>query len=69
MKAAAKTKTSKPVQRATAPAKGKTVAFAEIVGLIQSARTRAFQTVNTELISLYRRIGKYINAKFAINAK
>jgi hypothetical protein len=34
MKAAAKTRTSQPVRRATAPAKGKALAFAEIFGLI-----------------------------------
>ncbi len=63
MKAAAKTRKPQPVRRAAAPAKGKAVAFAEIVGLIQSARTRAFQAVNTELIGLYWRVGEYISRK------
>ena len=68
MKAAAKTRKPQPVRRPAAPAKGKAVAFAEIVGLIQSARTRAFQAVNTELIGLYWRVGEYISAKLATAA-
>jgi predicted nuclease of restriction endonuclease-like (RecB) superfamily len=68
MKPAAKTRKSQPVRRAAVPAKGKAVAFAEIVGLIQSARTRAFQAVNTELIGLYWRVGEYISAKLATAA-
>lgn len=38
-------------------------AFAEVVSLIEQARQRAFQAVNTELVSLYWRIGKYISGK------
>ena len=72
MKAAAKTRTSKPVRRkppAKAGAvKGHAPAFREIVGLIQSARRRAFQAVNTELIGLYWRVGEYISAKLATAA-
>jgi predicted nuclease of restriction endonuclease-like (RecB) superfamily len=37
--------------------------FREIIGLIESARLQAIQTVNTELISLYWRIGEYISSK------
>jgi predicted nuclease of restriction endonuclease-like (RecB) superfamily len=37
--------------------------FAEVVDLIQKARQRAFQAVNTELIDLYWRIGEYISRK------
>jgi predicted nuclease of restriction endonuclease-like (RecB) superfamily len=40
-------------------------AFAEIVGLIEQARQRAYQAVNTELVGLYWRIGQYISAKLA----
>ena len=36
-------------------------AFAEVVGLIQAARGRALQAVNTELIDLYWRIGDYLH--------
>ncbi|MBN8508591.1 MAG: DUF1016 family protein [Burkholderiales bacterium] len=39
--------------------------FAEIVALIQAARQRAFQAVNTELIDLYWRIGEHISRKIA----
>ncbi len=38
-------------------------AFQEIVGLIESARSRAFQAVNVELIELYWRVGEYISRK------
>jgi predicted nuclease of restriction endonuclease-like (RecB) superfamily len=37
--------------------------FAEVVALIQTARRRAFQAVNTELIALYWRIGEYLHHK------
>lgn len=40
-------------------------AFRAIVGLIQSARTRALQAVNTELIDLYWRVGKHISRRIA----
>jgi predicted nuclease of restriction endonuclease-like (RecB) superfamily len=38
-------------------------AFAEVVGLIREARTRAYQAVNTELVGLYWQVGKYISEK------
>ncbi len=38
-------------------------AFKEILSLIQSARQRACQSVNTELVMLYWRIGNYISDK------
>ncbi len=38
-------------------------AFREVIGLIQSARARALQTVNTQLIDLYWRVGEYICRK------
>lgn len=37
--------------------------FVEVVGLIQQARQRAFQAVNTEIIDLYWRVGETINRK------
>ena len=37
--------------------------FAEVVGLIEQARQRAYQAVNTELVGLYWEIGRYISAK------
>ncbi len=35
--------------------------FAEVVDLIQQARQRAFQAVNTALVDLYWRVGEYIS--------
>lgn len=37
--------------------------FGEVVQLIQKARQRAFQAVNTELIDLYWKVGEYIHKK------
>jgi len=37
--------------------------FAEVVHLIEAARQRAFQSVNTALIDLYWRVGEYISRK------
>src|ERR1017187_606071 len=39
--------------------------FREVVSLIQRARQRAFQAVNTELIDLYWRVGKYISRRIS----
>ena len=39
--------------------------FAEVVGLIEQARQRAYQAVDSELVGLYWRIGQYISAKLA----
>jgi hypothetical protein len=39
--------------------------FAEVVGLIEHARLRAYQAVNTELVGLYWQIGAYISGKLA----
>lgn len=38
-------------------------AFAEVVNLIQAARHKAFQAVNTTLIDLYWHVGEYISRK------
>ena len=35
--------------------------FTQIVELIQTSRSRAFQAVNTELINLYWKVGNYIS--------
>lgn len=37
--------------------------FAEVVTLIEQARRRAYQSVNTELVGLYWQIGQYISGK------
>jgi len=56
----------KPAKRKS-PSKAKVAghepAFREIIGLIEVARRRAFQAVNTELIDLYWRVGEYISRK------
>ncbi len=39
------------------------VSFSEVVGLIQRARARAFQTVNAGLVRLYWQVGEYISRK------
>jgi predicted nuclease of restriction endonuclease-like (RecB) superfamily len=39
--------------------------FNEIVSLIQAARERSLQAVNSELVGLYWQIGKYISSKLA----
>jgi predicted nuclease of restriction endonuclease-like (RecB) superfamily len=39
--------------------------FAEIAGLIQAARQRAFHAVNTTLIDLYWQIGEYISRRIS----
>ena len=41
----------------------KTPDFAEITRLIESARQRAYQAVNTALIELYWQVGAYLSAK------
>ena len=65
-KAAAKAKTVGPkaISKAmvVSPVDG---TFDEIVDLIRTARQRAYQAVNTELVSLYWQIGKYISGKLA----
>ncbi len=42
--------------------------FAEVVGLIQAARQRAFQAVNTALVDLYWRVGEYVSRKIEVEA-
>ncbi len=58
------TKPSRPVRRkAVSLSASHEPAFREVIGLIQSARLRALQTVNTELIDLYWHVGEYISRK------
>jgi len=51
---------ARPVATAQPPAATE-AGFAEVVGLIRSARQRAAQQVNTDLIELYWRIGEYLH--------
>ncbi|SFQ40471.1 YhcG family protein [Variovorax sp. 770b2] len=55
----------KPSTSSPSPAGLQTVeaTFAEVVDLIEQARQRAYQAVNTELVALYWKIGRYISAK------
>ena len=55
---------SAPVRasRASAPV-AKRGEFDEVLALIQGARHRAYQAVNTELVGLYWQIGEYISRK------
>jgi predicted nuclease of restriction endonuclease-like (RecB) superfamily len=67
-KAATKSSGSPGVHAVTTqrrPAAALEVSFAEIVDLIEQARQRAYQAVNTELVGLYWQIGQYISAKLA----
>ncbi|MES2074274.1 MAG: PDDEXK nuclease domain-containing protein [Pseudomonadota bacterium] len=50
----------KPENGVSAPPE---LAFAEVVKLIDTARQRAYQAVNTTLIELYWQVGAYISAK------
>ena len=40
-------------------------AFSEVLQLIQSAKQKVYQAVNTELITLYWQVGEYIYRKIA----
>ena len=42
-----------------------TASFAEVVGLIEQARQRAYKAVNAELVGLYWQVGEYISGKLA----
>ena len=41
--------------------------FAEVVKLIKKSRFAAMQAVNSELINLYRQIGKYISKEIFLS--
>lgn len=41
------------------------ISFAEVVSLIHTARQRAYQAANTELVALYWQVGRYISQKLA----
>jgi predicted nuclease of restriction endonuclease-like (RecB) superfamily len=78
-KAAAKNKTRNSDERIARSAKSaasggtnsapaSTPDFREVLALIERARERAYQAVNTELIDLYWRVGEYISRKVAAAA-
>ncbi len=74
-KAAIRAKTLSSVERTAAAGKTRTTGariptapphekgFREVLALIERARGRAYQAVNTELIDLYWRVGEYISHK------
>lgn len=53
---------NRPTDRRRRPAVEDT-RFAEVLALIESARNRAYQAVNTELVSLYWQLGELISRK------
>ncbi|KAB2870613.1 MAG: DUF1016 domain-containing protein, partial [Burkholderiaceae bacterium] len=61
--ARAKRASAKPVVPAVRPDRDDS--FDAIVGLIDAARQRAYQSVNTALIDLYWQIGEHISRKIA----
>ncbi|OGH55777.1 MAG: hypothetical protein A3G34_15825 [Candidatus Lindowbacteria bacterium RIFCSPLOWO2_12_FULL_62_27] len=59
-----KTKASSKVVRGrSVPHTPVEASFAEVISLIESARRRAYQAVNTELVGLYWQVGEYISRK------
>ena len=66
MKSAKKSPPAPPARRRSTPdmaGPDLESSFVEVIALIQHARQRAFQTVNTVLVELYWRIGEYISRK------
>ena len=54
---------SKAVPAKPAPSPPVETSFSEVVDLIDAARHRAYQTINTGLMELYWQIGEYISRK------
>jgi predicted nuclease of restriction endonuclease-like (RecB) superfamily len=52
-----------PPRRATMPAAARK--FDEVLALIETARRRAYQAINTELVDLYWELGRYNSKKIA----
>lgn len=71
MKKKAAKKVSPAVTQIVAPVVGElakmtdVAAFSEVLQLIQSAKQKVYQAVNTELITLYWQVGEYIYRKIA----
>lgn len=65
-KPAATSATAVAVPRATRTiTDGEDMRFAEVIALIEAARRRAYQAVNTELVAHYWDLGEYISRKIA----
>lgn len=54
-----------PMRRSIAHAAEEDSRFVEVVALIEAARSRAYQAVNVELLSLYWQLGEHISRKIA----
>jgi len=54
-----------PRRPSNALAPGDDARFAEVLALIEAARNRAYQAVNSELVSLYWQLGEHISQKIA----
>ena len=70
MKKKAAKKVSPPVTQMVSPvvrqlAGSPDTAFTEVLHLIQTAKQRAYQAVNAELVTLYWQVGEYISKKIA----
>jgi hypothetical protein len=52
-------------RRSTTVALGNDARFDEVVALIEAARGRAYEAVNSELVALYWQLGEYISKKIA----
>ena len=61
-KCPAKSKALQPAKPESV-AGGREATFREVVGMIQAARGRALQAVNTELVELYWQVGGFISGK------
>jgi predicted nuclease of restriction endonuclease-like (RecB) superfamily len=57
------TPTRRRLTKPRAAASGARGKFGEVLALIEAARRRAYQAVNSELVSLYWRLGEYISKK------
>jgi predicted nuclease of restriction endonuclease-like (RecB) superfamily len=58
-----KTARQSSMPRSSVPAVSYEPSFREVLELIQTARRRAYQAVNTELVDLYWQVGAYISRK------
>jgi len=54
-----------PRRRSSALAPDEDARFTEVVALIETARNRAYQAVNVELVTLYWQLGEHISQKIA----
>jgi len=58
-------KVAAPLRQLAAVARDVDTRFDEVVALIEAARVRAYEAVNSELVTLYVQLGEYISRKIA----